>query len=164
MKSKKELKQQRDAIKKARAGKISTIIGQGDIVEGKITISNSIRVDGEFSGEIHCNGLVIISETAVVKGKIISIEVIIAGRVEGEVETMGTLELEPTCFLKGDIKVKNLVVHEGAIFLGQTSMEVLEDAKEPSKLASKGKDKEADLEPKPENKDEVRIAPDIKKF
>jgi cytoskeletal protein CcmA (bactofilin family) len=164
MKSKKELKQQRDAIKKARAGKISTIIGQGDVVEGKITILNSIRIDGEFNGEINCNGLVIISESAVIKGKIISVEVIIAGRVEGEVETMGTLELESTCFLKGDIKVKNLVVHEGAIFLGQTSMEVLEDVKEPSKLASKDKDKETDLEPKPENKDEVRIAPDIKKF
>ena len=122
MGSKREIKQKTEEIKKARAGKIFNVINQGEKFEGKLNLSNSIRIDGEVSGEISCEGLVILGKNAIVRGRISAVEVIIAGNFEGEIETVGVLELEPTCYLKGDIKVRNLVVHEGAFFLGNTTM------------------------------------------
>ncbi|MCL5985419.1 MAG: polymer-forming cytoskeletal protein [Actinobacteria bacterium] len=122
MGSKKELKQKIEEIKKARAGKVYNVINQGERFEGKLNLSSSIRIDGEVSGEINCEGLVILGKNAVVRGKVSAVEVIIAGNFEGEVETTGVLELEPTCHLKGDVKVRYLVIHEGAFFLGNTTM------------------------------------------
>jgi len=123
MESKKELKKTTEEIKKARAGKIYNVINKGERFEGKLNLLSSIRIDGEVDGEINCEGLVILGKNAVVKGKISATEVIIAGNFEGEIETIGILELEPTCYLKGDIKVRHLVVHEGAFFLGNTAMD-----------------------------------------
>jgi cytoskeletal protein CcmA (bactofilin family) len=133
MESKKEFKQIAEEIKKARAGKIYNVINQGEKFEGKLNLSSSIRIDGEVVGEINCDGLVILGKNAIVKGKISATEVIIAGNFEGEIETIEILELEPTCYLKGDIKVRHLVVHEGAFFLGNTSM-VLPDTKQSGEL------------------------------
>ena len=126
MKSKKDLKQTAEEIKKARAGKIYNLINQGEKFEGKLNLSSSIRIDGEVTGEISCEGLVVIGKNAIVNGKIYATEAIIAGKFDGEIETIGILELEPTCHLKGDVKVNKLVVHEGAFFLGNTIMSSLD--------------------------------------
>ena len=157
-----DVKEQKEIITKTGERKILTIIGNGDRVEGKIKVSNSVRIDGEVLGEIHSAGLVIVGKDAAVDGNIFSAEATVAGRVEGGIEASGTVELESKCFFKGDLKAKNLVVHEGAIFLGQVAMEVPEDVKNPGKLASSVEDKK--VSPEPEFEDEVKIAPDIKKF
>jgi len=122
MESKRDLKQTAEEIKKARAGKIFNVINQGEKFEGKLNLSSSIRIDGEVTGEISCEGLVVLGKNAIVNGKIYASEVIIAGKFEGEIETVGILELEPTCHLKGNVKINKLVVHEGAFFLGNTIM------------------------------------------
>ena len=111
-----------EEIKKTRAGKIFNVINEGEKFEGKLNLTNSIRIDGEIVGEINCEGLVILGKNAVVRGRISAVEVVIAGNFEGEIEVVGVLEMEPTCYLKGDVKVRNLVVHEGAYFLGNTIM------------------------------------------
>jgi len=157
-----DVKEQKEIITKTGERKILTIIGNGDRVEGKIKVSNSVRIDGEVLGEIHSAGLVIVGKDAAVDGNIFSAEATVAGRVEGGIEASGTVELESKCFFKGDLKAKNLVVHEGAIFLGQVAMEVPEDVKSPGKLTSNVEDKK--VSPEPELEGEVKIAPDIKKF
>ena len=159
-----DAREQKEIVAKSGERKILTVIGNGDRVEGKIKVSNSVRIDGEVLGEIHSAGLVIVGKDAAVDGNIFSAEATVAGRVEGGIEASGTVELESKCFFKGDLKAKNLVVHEGAIFLGQVAMEVPEDVKSPGKLASNVEDKKVSLGSEFEEEDEVKIAPDIKKF
>jgi len=125
MESRRDLKQTAEEIKKARAGKIYNVINRGEKFEGKLNLSSSIRIDGEVTGEISCEGLVVIGKNAIVNGKIYATEVIIAGKFEGEIETIGILELESTCHLKGDVKINKFVIHEGAFFLGNTIMSSL---------------------------------------
>ncbi|MCL5985420.1 MAG: polymer-forming cytoskeletal protein [Actinobacteria bacterium] len=157
-----DTREQKEIVTKSGERKILTVIGNGDRVEGKIKVSNSVRIDGEVLGEIHSAGLVIVGKDASVGGNIFSAEATVAGRVEGGIEASGTVELESKCFFKGDLKAKNLVVHEGAIFLGQVSMEIPEDVKNLGKVVSSIKDEKISLESEPE--DEFKIAPDIKKF
>lgn len=159
-----DVREPKEIVTKSGERKILTVIGNGDRVEGKIKVSNSVRIDGEVLGEIHSAGLVIVGKDATVDGNIFSAEATVAGKVEGGIEASGTVELESKCFFKGDLKAKNLVVHEGAIFLGQVSMELPEDVKIPDKIASHVEDKKAGIESEIEYEDEVKIAPDIKKF
>jgi len=130
-----DVREPKEIVTKSGERKILTVIGNGDRVEGKIKVSNSVRIDGEVLGEINSAGLVIVGKDATVDGNIFSAEATVAGKVEGGIEASGTVELESKCFFKGDLKAKNLVVHEGAIFLGQVSMELPEDVKIPDKIA-----------------------------
>jgi len=159
-----DVREPKEIVTKSGERKILTIIGNGDRIEGKIKVSNSVRIDGDVLGEIHSAGLVIVGKDAKVDGNIFSAEATIAGKVEGGIEASGTVELESKCFFKGDLKAKNLVVHEGAIFLGQVSMEVPEEEKASVKLTSYSEEKKESLGSNLEDEEDIKIAPDIKKF
>ena len=97
----------------------STIISRGVKIEGKITSSDNIRIDGEIQGDIFSKSNINIGEVAKVKGQINANIITIGGKVSGIVRAKDKLILDSKSNLKGDIFTKNLVIDEGAKFDGK---------------------------------------------
>ena len=97
-----------------------TIISNGVKIEGKITSSGNIRVDGEIQGDISSQSNVTIGEQGQVNGQINADVITIGGKVSGIIRAKEKLVLESRGNLKGDIFTKILVVEAGAKFDGRS--------------------------------------------
>lgn len=102
--------------------KVNTLIGKSSLFNGNLEADGTVRVEGNFEGELHIKGDVVVGDTGKITGDIIATNAHIAGRVEGNVRIKGQLHLTPTAYIGGDIEVGNLVVDEGAVFTGKCLM------------------------------------------
>ena len=100
----------------------TTIISHGVKIEGKITSSGNIRVDGEILGDIISQSNVSVGENGQVNGQINANVITIGGKVSGTVKAKEKLVLDSKGNLKGDIFTKILVVEAGAKFDGKSKM------------------------------------------
>ncbi|MDD4587669.1 MAG: polymer-forming cytoskeletal protein [Heliobacteriaceae bacterium] len=113
-------------LKRKMAGnseRVDTVIGPDTSFTGTIQAAGSIRIDGQFNGEIRGQGDIIIGENGRVEANIEGRNVVIAGSVEGNITAGGRLELATTGKLYGDLVAGSLVVDEGAVFLGASRAE-----------------------------------------
>jgi len=120
-----------------RSGELNTIIGKGTKVQGNITVQNSLRIDGNITGNIQSTDTVIVGKEGRVKGEINAKDILIAGAVRGQVIAENKVYLEAKSIIEGDVKASRLVMDEGASFDGQCTMK--SDGgigKEPGKEAS----------------------------
>jgi cytoskeletal protein CcmA (bactofilin family) len=99
-----------------------TIISNGVKIEGKITSSGNIRVDGDIQGDIISQSNVTIGEGAKVNGQINADVITIGGKVSGIVRAKEKLILDSKGNLRGDIFTKILVVEAGAKFDGKSKV------------------------------------------
>jgi cytoskeletal protein CcmA (bactofilin family) len=95
------------------------IIAKGTIIEGKITTSENIRIDGTIKGEVRCEKRLVMDQGGLIEGNVFAGESTIKGRVVGTVSVTNTLHLLESSFIKGDIKAKKLHVEEGAKYDGK---------------------------------------------
>jgi cytoskeletal protein CcmA (bactofilin family) len=100
----------------------ATVISRGVKIEGKLSCSGNIRLDGEVQGDISSQGIVIIGENGGVNGQINADSVTIGGKVTGTIRAKDKVVLEAKATLKGDIITKTLLVEAGAIFNGNSKM------------------------------------------
>ena len=105
----------------------TTIISNGVKIEGKITSSGNIRVDGEILGDIISQSNVSVGESGQVNGQINASVITIGGKVSGTVKAKEKLILDSKGNLKGDIFTKILIVEAGAKFDGKSKMGDLKD-------------------------------------
>jgi cytoskeletal protein CcmA (bactofilin family) len=117
----------------AASRRIDTIIGKESTFVGNIDSNGSIRIDGRYEGMMAAGGDIIVGETGVVQGKISAKNITVAGKVSGELEARGKLELVPTASVQGEAQMMFLVVEEGAFFQGQCSQVSREDLRERGK-------------------------------
>jgi cytoskeletal protein CcmA (bactofilin family) len=95
------------------------IIAKGTVIEGKITTSENIRIDGTIKGEVRCDKRLVMDAGGLIEGNVFAGESTIKGRVVGTVSVTNTLHLLESSFIKGDIKAKKLHVEEGAKYDGK---------------------------------------------
>jgi cytoskeletal protein CcmA (bactofilin family) len=95
-----------------------TIIGKDTTLEGRIVTGSTVRLDGSFKGEIITKGDIFLGDSAKIEGDIKARNVYVGGAIQGNVEASGRVELSSTAKLFGQLKVGNLVIEEGAIFMG----------------------------------------------
>lgn len=101
---------------------VDTVIGKYTELSGTIKSSGSVRVDGKFEGEINTTCDLIIGEEGNVGAKVKASNIIIARRLEGDLEAQGKLEIVPTGVFIGNAKTGVLIIEEGAVFKGQVEM------------------------------------------
>ncbi len=109
-----------------------TIISNGVKIEGKVTSTGSIRVDGTLQGDLNAKGNVSVGEQGKIMGEIIANIVTIGGNVVGTVNAKDKLVLETKCVLKGDIITKVLVIEAGAKFDGKSNMGDVREVSSPN--------------------------------
>ncbi len=119
---------------------LNTIVGKGSVIDGKIKIKNSIRIDGKVKGEISSTGTVTIGSEGEVEGTINAANAIIGGRVRGKMIIQSKIILEKKSVLIGDLKTQKLNIAEGAIFDGNC---IMEDKEAPVKQVQQKSGQEA---------------------
>ncbi|TSJ81424.1 MAG: polymer-forming cytoskeletal protein [Candidatus Cardinium sp.] len=109
-------------IKNANPVTISNIIGQGSHLEGNISTTGNLRIEGKVTGSIKTKAKVVLSHTAQIEGNIVAHNAEIGGEVKGTIEVVELLVLKSTATVWGDIVSSKLVFEEGACFDGKCKM------------------------------------------
>ncbi|MNW43093.1 Polymer-forming cytoskeletal [compost metagenome] len=100
-----------------------TLIGQGSVIDGKLDCESNLRIEGKFKGEIHCKGQVIIGETGEANSNIHGTDIVVAGIVIGDITTKGRLTITSSGEVKGNVSVAKLIIAEGGLLIGTSTME-----------------------------------------
>lgn len=101
---------------------VETIIGKDTQFKGTIKASGTIRIDGQYEGELSTSGDAVVGETGKLSAQLKARNATIAGTVNGNMDIQDKLELLPTAKIFGDIKVGVLIIGEGATFKGACEM------------------------------------------
>ena len=115
-------------------------IAQGTTVEGKITGGTSVGIDGLVKGELNISSKVIIGESGEIKGNIKADDIVIAGKINGNIEARNLLEAQPTGQIYGDINANRLVIADGVLFEGNITMKKEKHVKKEPKASEPEKE------------------------
>ena len=100
--------------------RVTAWIGQGVVVEGRITSAQDLRVDGRVEGTIEVGDhVLIVGATATVKASLAAKSILISGTVIGNVTATDGLDLQATGSVEGDISTPRLVMVDGAVVKGR---------------------------------------------
>jgi cytoskeletal protein CcmA (bactofilin family) len=106
----------------AMADKIENFVGRSCTVHGDLSAEGAFRVDGTIEGSVESKASVVVGESGAVKGNVKAIDVIVAGKVHGNVVCSGHLDIMSTGAIEGDIDAKSLRVETGGVFAGTSRM------------------------------------------
>ena len=99
-----------------------TVIARPTKIEGRISGSGEIVVNGLVTGTIEATGTVKVGEKgrveATVHGKVVSV----AGAVVGDITADEKIELEISAHVDGNITAPRILIKDGANFRGQVNM------------------------------------------
>lgn len=101
---------------------IDTLIAQHCTLEGDLNTQNSVKVDGRIHGSLRAEGLAIIGESGLVQGDVHAAELLVLGRLEGNVNAK-RLHLKATAHIQGNIETESLQVDPGARYHGSVTMQ-----------------------------------------
>ena len=117
--------------KKKEVEEIKAFLGQGAEFIGKLIFNGSVRIDGNFQGEIFGQGSLVVGEGAMVKADIAVKSVYISGDVQGNIEVKEKINIHSTGKFLGDVRTPVFIMEEGAFFDGRSHMaEVVEKKKD----------------------------------
>jgi cytoskeletal protein CcmA (bactofilin family) len=99
-----------------------TMLGTESVFEGTILVPHSVRIDGVFKGKIETSAMITIGKNGQVEADIIAKSAIIGGKIIGTIVAEERVELESGSSFTGDLRTKDLVINEGAMFHGKCAM------------------------------------------
>jgi cytoskeletal protein CcmA (bactofilin family) len=122
--------------------RIDSLIGAGTRVEGAVTFTGGLRVDGEVKGSVSVapgeTGTLVVSEQARIEGEIRCTRLVVNGTVVGPIHVTDTVELHPRSKVTGDVHYAKVEMHLGAIVDGRLVFQASEAKTVELKLASGG--------------------------
>ncbi|MGI6433960.1 MAG: bactofilin family protein [Syntrophomonadaceae bacterium] len=101
---------------------VESIISPGMIITGNISSQGSIRVDGNIEGTLDVKGDMILGEKGTVKGDVKAANLILAGKLEGNVAALERLEITSSGVMMGEVTCSVMTIEEGGILEGTTRM------------------------------------------
>jgi cytoskeletal protein CcmA (bactofilin family) len=96
----------------------ATVLARDDSLSGKLNLKGPGQVLGNFSGQIECDGDLMIGPEAHVEADIRGARITVSGLVKGSVIASNRLKITSTGRLEGDATVGALVVQEGGVHYG----------------------------------------------
>ncbi len=103
--------------------RIDSLIGVGTQIEGNVTFSGGLRVDGEIKGNVVAAegqpSTLVVSEQASIDGEIHVSHLVVNGSINGPVHSAEFLELQARSRVKGDVHYNTLEMHLGAVVDGR---------------------------------------------
>ncbi|MGB7543406.1 MAG: polymer-forming cytoskeletal protein [Burkholderiales bacterium] len=103
--------------------RIDSLIGVGTKIEGNVSFSGGLRVDGEIIGNVTSvsdqPSTLVVSEQARIDGEIKVSHLVVNGAINGPVIIEEFLELQSRSKVSGDIHYNTLEMHLGAIVEGR---------------------------------------------
>jgi cytoskeletal protein CcmA (bactofilin family) len=94
-------------------------IGKSVHIRGELTGSEDLYLDGEIEGSVDLRDhALIIGPNGRIKAGITARDLVVHGKVEGNVTASGRVELRKSCTLIGDVTTQRIVIEDGAFFKG----------------------------------------------
>jgi cytoskeletal protein CcmA (bactofilin family) len=104
-------------------------IGKSVVVKGELSGSEDLVVDGEVEGSISLRGQSLtVGPNGRVRANIEARNVVVNGRVDGDVHATERVELRKTASLSGDISTARISIEDGAFFKGTIDIQKPEPA------------------------------------
>jgi len=98
-------------------------IGKSVVICGEVKGSEDLIIDGRVEGTVNlAESRLTIGPTADVAADLSAKDVLILGKVQGNVAASGRVELRSGCSMEGDIKAFRLAVEDNAIFRGKVDL------------------------------------------
>ena len=93
-------------------------LAEGTSVNGDLHFSGTLHLNGNVRGSISTSDVLIIGEHAIVDAEIKAGEIQIYGKVTGNIDCAGRVEICETGRVRGDVRTPKLIIKEGATFEG----------------------------------------------
>jgi len=102
-------------------------IGRSLVIKGELTGAESLYVDGRIEGSINvAEHRVTIGRNGTVAANITAREVVIMGKVKGNIECTDRLEIRSEGSLTGDVITQRISVEDGAVLKGSVQVRAVE--------------------------------------
>jgi cytoskeletal protein CcmA (bactofilin family) len=99
----------------------ATILTAETEFKGTLAFNGDLQLHGKLEGSIEAdNGLLTIGESAMVKAEIHALDVVVYGKVQGNIIAQGRLELRGRAQVYGDVRAGKFLIEEGALFVGRS--------------------------------------------
>lgn len=105
-------------------------IGKGLSIKGEITGSESLFIDGKVEGSINLPGnRVTVGRNGQVAANVTAREVVILGKIRGNVNASDRVDIRAEGALSGDVAAARISIEDGAYFKGGIDIRKAETAK-----------------------------------
>jgi cytoskeletal protein CcmA (bactofilin family) len=102
--------------------KLESFIGSNSTFKGNVDSKGTLRVDGVIEGDITADW-VIVGEKAHIIGDISARGIVVGGKTDGNLRAKEIVEVKNKGCVSGEIISKKLVIAEGGIFEGKSTMQ-----------------------------------------
>ena len=102
---------------------ITAFLGAGTVYNGQLAFVGSVRIDGQFFGEIKSEGTLILGNDAKVEGAIQVSQLVLSGNLHGDVTVTGKTIMHKSAHLTGTLTTRSLIMEEGALLQGSICMD-----------------------------------------
>jgi cytoskeletal protein CcmA (bactofilin family) len=101
------------------ANQQSFSLGKGIKVRGEISGAENLHYDGELEGSINLSGnTLVIGPNAKMKADVTAKQIVVHGRVEGNMTALELLDIRSTASVAGELIATRLNIEDGAVIKG----------------------------------------------
>ena len=94
-------------------------IGKSVLIKGELSGSEDLYLDGEVEGNIELPGhSLVIGPNGRVRANVHAKDVVVHGKVDGNLRATEKVELKKSALLNGDIFTQRIIIEDGAFFKG----------------------------------------------
>ncbi len=106
------------------ASRSSARLGSSLRIEGHLTGGEDLQIDGKVDGPISLNGhQLTVGSTAVLNSEIHAGEVVVFGKIVGNVYAQGRVDIKTDGSVTGDISTSRISIEDGAHFKGRIEID-----------------------------------------
>jgi cytoskeletal protein CcmA (bactofilin family) len=104
------------------ASNTKNVLGADVEIKGTLKFAGELTFEGKLEGEIHTDGTLNLGDSAAINGNINAQNVVVRGKVNGNISAKEKIDIKAKTELFGDIRATKLVIEEGVTFVGKTEV------------------------------------------
>ncbi len=116
-------------FRKESEDELVSLLGHGVEVNGEISFSHGLRVDGIIKGTVRSEASLVIGPQGRLEAEVFIRKVIVGGEFHGIIHASDRVEIHKDGKVYGDIYTPCLIIDAGAVFEGKCNMSDRQDAK-----------------------------------
>ncbi|MCB1604903.1 MAG: polymer-forming cytoskeletal protein [Gammaproteobacteria bacterium] len=104
------------------SSKLDTLLGKNTQINGDINFNGILHLDGFITGSVkgsQTDDLLTISESGTIEGKIEVANVVVNGKIKGDIIATGKIEIAAKADIQGNIYYQNIEMEAGSKINGQ---------------------------------------------
>ena len=91
-------------------------------IKGNLRFAGELTFEGKLDGEIQTDGTLHLGDVAIINGNINAANVIVRGKINGNITAKEKIDIKAKTELFGDIRSARLAIEEGVTFVGKTEV------------------------------------------